>query len=179
MVSAADREVFFLFMKEKSVVQFLSVCKCACSLCLAFGGHSCKEIDGDINSQAISFNFTFVIQFGGQLLVGHLHFSLHCLPVTELIFEQWLTALFEIWKDRVREECFGPGRCQLGASTRVPFRWQALPSVAMGAYSLLASPVPKKAQMKNCSDISVCLFTLHLDSSLDVCAATKDNNATM
>ncbi len=35
--------------------------------CSSFGGHSCKEINGDISSQAISFNFfTFMLQFGGQ-----------------------------------------------------------------------------------------------------------------
>lgn len=107
--------------------------------CSSFGGHSCKEINGDISSQAISFNFfTFMLQFGGQCV--------HTLALSGCSSDRvniWAMTDHIIWVLEGSSARDVSWQClmQLAASTRVPFRWQALP-IALGAHCrLLLSPV--------------------------------------
>lgn len=135
--------------------------------CSLFGGHSCKEINGDISSQAISFNFfTFMLQFGGQCV--------HTLALSGCSSDRvniWAMTDHIIWVLEGSSARDVSWQClmQLAASTRVPFRWQALP-IALGAHCrLLLSPVlsfsPDQQLLGHVRLSAVCLFTLHLDPS--------------
>ena len=96
----------------------------------------------------------------------HLHFL--AAAVTELIFEQWLTTLFEFWKDRVREMCLGsvwcnwplPLECRSG-DRHCPSHWA--PTAACFCHQCSLSPDQQLLGHVRLS--AVCLFTLHLGPS--------------